>query len=989
MMLQRAASNAYSWWWASHIRTKQSKWLEQNLQDMEEKVQNVLQLIEEDGDSFARRAEMYYKKRPELINFVGESYKAYRALAERYDHLSTELQNANNTIASVLPEQVPFSMDEDDEESPKRPVHDVPKQNIPKVPKAPVKDLKSILASGAKKMQNKKKDKKAAAPNKVRKSGLSKAEALEKIDRIQKDILALQTVKEFVKSSYESGLARYWETGKQIKEMQEEVSTLQDEFGEGMVIEDDEARSVMAAAAFKSCQETLFNLQEKQKKFSEEARTEQEKIKIAREKFKSLKKKFLPEENSEEIPAIESERSSQEAVSAQGEEIQILEEKIKQHFQAEFSTSLTVTEMVEKIDELVNKVIILETAVSSQTALIERLRAETSGLQTQFELLEDDKASSINGTDDMQNKMREMEEKLHGVEDLNRSLEDQEKNLSTHFTEAHCNLEHLSSNLGSIRPDEEQEVALLPNEVGSVRPGEEQEVASLPDKAEALAEGEKPEITDRSGKLPEEDRDEHRHVTVASSQADEGLQSSSSSPIQDASLVDSESPESKPLGSSDNHDKDAETATQIIEDGVEHAQKSGSTASENSSLQAEDNLETHPVKPSGSQSQDEDKPHVVPQKMHVSWKDEVQGETLEEEEPNWKELFLKGLENREQTLLKEYTTVLRNYKEVKKKLTATEKKTLAAPDGLLNTSVQLRDLKNSNAMKDEEILSLRQKLILLQTVLEGNAESLKAETHITKEEETEEDDIKLILADQPNLTSEIEEKFRMDIDQLLEENLEFWLRFSTALHQIQNYETAVEDLQAETMKLLEKEKKKEGSRSGPLKSDVKPIYKHLRDIQNELTIWLEKCMTLKDEQQCRFSSLCHIQEEITKALKASAEDDDFKFTSYQAAKFQGEVLNMKQENNRVADELQAGLDHISALQLEVEKTLASLNEGFGITGSRNSQQTSHLRHSVSKTRVPLRSFIFGVKSKKQRSSIFTAMSPAMHRKYSAFKAAHQ
>jgi hypothetical protein len=27
-MLQRAASNAYSWWWASHIRTTQSKWLE-------------------------------------------------------------------------------------------------------------------------------------------------------------------------------------------------------------------------------------------------------------------------------------------------------------------------------------------------------------------------------------------------------------------------------------------------------------------------------------------------------------------------------------------------------------------------------------------------------------------------------------------------------------------------------------------------------------------------------------------------------------------------------------------------------------------------------------------------------------------------------------------------------------------------------------------------------------------------------------------------
>ncbi|KAL8532405.1 hypothetical protein ACS0TY_008849 [Phlomoides rotata] len=30
-MLQRAASSACSWWWASHIRTKQSKWLEQSM----------------------------------------------------------------------------------------------------------------------------------------------------------------------------------------------------------------------------------------------------------------------------------------------------------------------------------------------------------------------------------------------------------------------------------------------------------------------------------------------------------------------------------------------------------------------------------------------------------------------------------------------------------------------------------------------------------------------------------------------------------------------------------------------------------------------------------------------------------------------------------------------------------------------------------------------------------------------------------------------
>ncbi|GMP32625.1 hypothetical protein CsSME_00006302 [Camellia sinensis var. sinensis] len=117
-MLQRAASNAYSWWWASHIRTKQSKWLDQSLQDMEEKVQTTLKLIQEDGDSFAKRAEMYYKKRPELINFVQESFRAYRALAERYDHISKELQNANNTIASVFPEQVQYEMEEEDDYGP-------------------------------------------------------------------------------------------------------------------------------------------------------------------------------------------------------------------------------------------------------------------------------------------------------------------------------------------------------------------------------------------------------------------------------------------------------------------------------------------------------------------------------------------------------------------------------------------------------------------------------------------------------------------------------------------------------------------------------------------------------------------------------------------------------------------------------------------------------------------------------------------------------
>ncbi|CAN6186343.1 unnamed protein product, partial [Urochloa humidicola] len=86
-MLQRAASNAYSWWWASHIRTNQSKWLDANLQDMENRVKIMLKLLGQEADSFGKRAEMYYRTRPEVISHVEQLYRSYRALVERYDHI--------------------------------------------------------------------------------------------------------------------------------------------------------------------------------------------------------------------------------------------------------------------------------------------------------------------------------------------------------------------------------------------------------------------------------------------------------------------------------------------------------------------------------------------------------------------------------------------------------------------------------------------------------------------------------------------------------------------------------------------------------------------------------------------------------------------------------------------------------------------------------------------------------------------------------------
>lgn len=76
--------------------------------DMDSNVKKMIKVLEEDADSFARRAEMYYRKRPELMQLVEEFYRAYRALAERYNHATVVIHKAHQTIAEALPNQVSF-----------------------------------------------------------------------------------------------------------------------------------------------------------------------------------------------------------------------------------------------------------------------------------------------------------------------------------------------------------------------------------------------------------------------------------------------------------------------------------------------------------------------------------------------------------------------------------------------------------------------------------------------------------------------------------------------------------------------------------------------------------------------------------------------------------------------------------------------------------------------------------------------------------------
>ncbi|KAJ4902787.1 Protein NETWORKED 2D [Raphanus sativus] len=886
-MLQRAASNAYSWWWASHIRTKQSKWLEQNLQDIEEKVQYVLTLLQEDGDSFAKRAEMYYKKRPELITFVEETFRAYRALAERYDKISTELQNANTTIASAFPDQVPnFAMDDDDDapssKFSKRPNFPGP-GSAPNVPKLPVKDLKSAVRVATKKLQPRKSMKYTGGATNVvvKTSGLSKSEAMGEIDKLQKEILSLQTEKEFVKSSYEKGLSKYWEFEKSIKEKQERICGLQDEFGESVAIEDEEARRLMTETAIKSCQEKLVELQEKQEKSYEEAREEHVKIVESKEKLRSMASQLLgeesvvpPEEDDEVGSSLEHEMRE---MTRKKQELESVKEKIREHFESGVNSSLDATEMAERVDELVNKVISLESAVSSQTALIQRLRNETNGLQTQISSLETDKAVLADDKSDLRKKLREMEEKLKALQDLDRNVMVKSSSLSTDFDKACSNLDNLSTGkLDEVKPESVSDLAV-----------------------------EKSESSEQTTRVAED--------IIIPSKCSESTEK-----IGSASEMQSE-----------------KTADSVLDNVLEKQPEPDKTDSVLDNVIEE-------------QSESDKKDSVPDNVLEKKISSKKEGES----EPDWKEMFMKGMENREKHLLTEYTTILRSYKDMKK---------------------DLEETKTKNATKDDEIKLLREKMILLQKGLADSNELLESQM-------SNDDYSTGFMAAENESMSLVEEQFRLNIDELLEENLDFWLRFSTAFGQIQSYDTSIEDLQAEISK-LEQRKKQDGSSTAKyaLRSDVRPLFRHLREINTDLGLWLEKGAALKEELKSRFESLCNIQEEITKALKSSAEDDDFKFTSYQAAKFQGEVLNMKQENNKVADELQAGLDHITTLQLEIDKTLGMLTDEYALSGSKNRSELD-LQHSDSRSRVPLRSFIFGSKQKKTKPSIFSCMHPSLYRK---------
>ncbi|XP_031495728.1 kinase-interacting family protein [Nymphaea colorata] len=74
-------------------------WLQSSINELDRRMQEVSLDPTDDigGDSFAGRAEIYYRKRPQLLTLLQDVYRRYLSLADRYAHIRSQTQHATCT----------------------------------------------------------------------------------------------------------------------------------------------------------------------------------------------------------------------------------------------------------------------------------------------------------------------------------------------------------------------------------------------------------------------------------------------------------------------------------------------------------------------------------------------------------------------------------------------------------------------------------------------------------------------------------------------------------------------------------------------------------------------------------------------------------------------------------------------------------------------------------------------------------------------------
>ncbi|GAB4844192.1 hypothetical protein Ancab_037558 [Ancistrocladus abbreviatus] len=516
----------------------------------------------------------------------------------------------------------------------------------------------------------------------------------------------------------------------------------------------------MAGTALKSCAEALSKLQGEQQRSMEEAKTEYQKIKEAHERLEALKElwrqNLQPGQSDEELRPKNFD-DVLGSIELKGQDIESLKQKIKEELKLDSHSALTEPELAENIDDLVEKIVSLETALCSQNALVKRLRQETEELLARIRSLEEEKEKLIEGSD-MIKRIKELEEELSKVKGLNQDLMDH-NSLSTELTEASCNIDHLQEKLQDVKPAEDDEYTCLFKE-------------------------------------------------AKTSQEEAGTEKEEKENDQDirGSDVLSEQPK---------HEEEVE-------------------------------------KQDFSQTADS----VIEQ--------EIPDLRLEEDGLNWRQLYLNNIEERERILVEEYTIIFRDYKDMKIKLSEVEKNN--RDNNELESHV--REMRNIVAAKDEEIQHLRKLLASFRPNSDENAASTGEEVGHPGQEGGKRRDGRRWASD-------------FDPDR------------KPLFHHLYS-RTLINDTSTNPEKEGESKSKKGAFGENRQVSRVQGRFR--AELDDLLEANLDFCAVFQEELRSRFSSLDSIQEEITKGGKEAAVE----LSDFQAAKFQGEILNMKQENSKVA-----------------------------------------------------------------------------------------
>ncbi|KAE8684371.1 Detected protein of unknown function [Hibiscus syriacus] len=613
----------------------------------------------------------------------------------------------------------------------------------------------------------------------------------------------MQTEWEFVKNSYEQGYKRLCNIENSKTEKQKRIYSLQNEYDVGSAINDNEAWLLMANRVLKSCKESLNA--EKGRQYME-----------------------------------------------------LLQKEIEQKLELSSSFSLTMSQLDQKIDDLMQRVVDLENAVFSETASVKRLKSDADELQEHVKSLEEDKEALVGDSDSTEHRIIALEGELSKVKDLLRKIIDQNNSLKAHFTEANCKINHLSVHLHAVKMDEEVDNMELSKE------GKTEMDESVPGDSSALKDAE----VEREGK-DGDDSAEGRND------------------------IDSES--------GNKIDADSEKCTEQVDEYEAENNFLSETAS-STILDSESGNKTDVDWEKGTEQMDDYKAETKSLSGTASSTIDIENpelETDEEEElQNWRKLYKSGSGEREKILLDEYSSVLRNFKDVRKKLKEVDQK---KRDDYYELASEIRELKNALFIKDEEIQSLRRKSSFIDENKDENLTDYEASNTMTSPESTLSDFIRIspVAADEGKGES-IEKETK---EPTLKGSLTRSRSFSTP------EDTEISNFSA-----------------GPGKVDILPCATRRRGIKDE---------------QC------------------NRHEGEPELNGYQAAKFQGEILGMKQENFRVSDELKRAFDCMQQLKEEIESIMANLE--FEIEAASASRQHQQQSGTGSRHRIPLRSFLFGIK----------------------------